>query len=342
MEQHPIPQQISSYQFRLVGDMTLKQFFQVAAGALISLLIYSTGLHPVLKWPLIMFFLSFGAALAFLPFQERPLERWVLAFFRSIYSPTMYNWQPYPAAPAFYMSESTLTGNAGSPSGGSTASSNGSKLPFLSNLEEQENNFLNKLGTLFVATPMPVATTQPNQQIPILQDTTRPQVTIPQVGAVAIAPTSARPQFIVEAENNQSKQIINPSANVFSTSGVPAPSSNPSTNQLSANPIQARFSSDAAPPSPAENPNLIVGQVMDSSGKIIEGAILEIKDDLGRPVRALKSNKAGHFMIVTPLLTGKYELTTEKDGFEFDPLTFETRGEIIQPIAIRAKNSLTN
>ncbi len=31
MEQHPIPQQISSYQIKLVGDMTLKQFFQVKA-----------------------------------------------------------------------------------------------------------------------------------------------------------------------------------------------------------------------------------------------------------------------------------------------------------------------
>jgi len=37
--EHPIPQQISAYQFRLVGDMTIKQFFQVAAGALIALLI---------------------------------------------------------------------------------------------------------------------------------------------------------------------------------------------------------------------------------------------------------------------------------------------------------------
>ena len=33
-ESHPIPQQISSYQFRLVGDMTLKQFFQLARGGL--------------------------------------------------------------------------------------------------------------------------------------------------------------------------------------------------------------------------------------------------------------------------------------------------------------------
>ena len=54
MEQHPIPQQISSYQFKLVGDMTLKQFFQVAGGVVISLIFYSLPLHGLIKWPLIL------------------------------------------------------------------------------------------------------------------------------------------------------------------------------------------------------------------------------------------------------------------------------------------------
>src|SRR5512136_725865 len=63
MEQHPIPQQIASYQFKLVGDMTLKQFTQLAGGALI-----------------------------FLPIQDRPLSTWIFAFLRSIYSPTYFVW----------------------------------------------------------------------------------------------------------------------------------------------------------------------------------------------------------------------------------------------------------
>ena len=41
-------------EFKLVGDMTLKQFFQVAGGALVGLLFYSTGLHGLIKWPLIL------------------------------------------------------------------------------------------------------------------------------------------------------------------------------------------------------------------------------------------------------------------------------------------------
>ena len=73
---------------------------------------------------------------------------------------------------------------------------------------------------------------------------------------------------------------------------------------------------------------------MDMDRKIIAGAILEIKDTAGRPVRALKSNMAGHFIIVTPLGNGKYEIRTDKEGFKFEPVSFETTGEFIPPMAI--------
>ncbi len=91
-EQHPIPQNVSSYQFKLVGDMTLKQFFQVAVGVIISLIIYSTELYAIIKWPLILSSFLFGIALAFFPFQDRPLEKWIVLFFKSIYSPTQFKW----------------------------------------------------------------------------------------------------------------------------------------------------------------------------------------------------------------------------------------------------------
>jgi hypothetical protein len=88
---------------------------------------------------------------------------------------------------------------------------------------------------------------------------------------------------------------------------------------------------------PPEKPNTVTGQVMDVNGKIVEAAILEIKDVAGRPVRAVKTNKVGHFLIVTSLQNGKYEIITEKEGLVFDSFTFEATGSIIPPIAIKAK-----
>ena len=344
--------------------MTLKQFFQLAGGCLISLLIYSTALHPILKWPLIIFFVAFGAALAFLPFQERPLEKWVVAFFRSIYSPTIYTWRPYAVAPAFFQTETTQdmsSSVSGSASTSTASSANNSKLPFLSNLEEAENNFLNKVGVLFVATPtivpvippaanvmqttpqpsvMPISTIPNNfpsaTTVGSVNPSIRPEVIVPQIQPLQI-PQAPKPHYILSEE----KQNIGPAnpISMFSTgSAQQVFSANVEANTATVS--RAQFSVDAAPPSLPENPNLIVGQVMDKDGKIIEGAILEIKDEAQRPVRALKSNKAGHFMIVTPLLNGRYEIEIDKEGYEFSPLSFEAKGEIIPAIAIQAKNSL--
>src|SRR3990170_3213482 len=105
MEQHPIPQQISSYQFRLVGDMTLKQFSQLAGGALISLLLYASPLHPFIKWPLIVLSFLFGVALAFLPIEDRPLSTWIFIFFRSIYSPTFFVWNKPTSQKQYFLPE---------------------------------------------------------------------------------------------------------------------------------------------------------------------------------------------------------------------------------------------
>lgn len=92
-EQHAVPQDITGFKFKLVGDMTLKQFGELAFGALTAYLFYVSNWHPILKWPLVFFFGIFGVALAFLPIEERPLDVWIINFFRAIYRPTYYVWK---------------------------------------------------------------------------------------------------------------------------------------------------------------------------------------------------------------------------------------------------------
>jgi hypothetical protein len=333
MEQHPIPQQISSYQFKLVGDMTLKQFFQVAGGALIGLLFYSTNLHPVIKWPIILLSTGIGAAMAFLPFQERPLEKWIIAFFRSIYSPTLFTWQKTEKPPVFFTETATAPEitNVGSLNQKSA----------LSPLELAEQTFLGKITSLW-GTQQPInngqQTTVQSQQSQVISPqsavnspqsvvNSQPAVSVQVPSQIPTIITKSAPKLVVE---ETLPQVHSPQSTVHSLDAV-----NIQQKTITSN--EAEFSPDAAPPYPPTIPNTIAGQVMDSQKKIIEGAIMEIKDGTGRPVRALKSNKAGHFIIVTPLANGKYEIITEKDGYTFDPVSFEAKGELIKPIAIRAK-----
>lgn len=93
MEEHAVPQDITGFKFKLVGDMTIKQFGELAFGAVCAYIIYASGLYPIFKWPLVVFFASFGVALAFLPISERPLDVWLINFFRAIYRPTYYVWK---------------------------------------------------------------------------------------------------------------------------------------------------------------------------------------------------------------------------------------------------------
>jgi len=73
--------------------MTLKQFGEVALGAIIAFVIYSTNLFPIIKWPLMFVAFGLGAAAAFVPIAERPIDHWIITFFRVLYKPTQYYWK---------------------------------------------------------------------------------------------------------------------------------------------------------------------------------------------------------------------------------------------------------
>ncbi|MBI3887665.1 PrgI family protein, partial [Candidatus Microgenomates bacterium] len=93
MEQHAVPQDITGFKFKLVGDMTLKQFGELAGGAAVAYIFYATNWPGVIKWPFVLFFTLFGFALAFLPIEERPLDIWIGNFVKAIYKPTLYIWK---------------------------------------------------------------------------------------------------------------------------------------------------------------------------------------------------------------------------------------------------------
>src|SRR3989337_1466048 len=94
MEQHPIPRNISSFQFHLIGELTVRQFGYLISVFIIGFILYkSLPLPPLLSYPIIGAAVLSGFAFAFLPIQERPLDKWIVAFIKSILSPTQYLWQ---------------------------------------------------------------------------------------------------------------------------------------------------------------------------------------------------------------------------------------------------------
>jgi hypothetical protein len=99
MEQHPVPQNVTTFQFRLIGDMTIKQFGYLCAGAILGFIFFKLPLPILITWPLAGTFVFLGIGFAFVPIEERPMDVWVFSFFKSIYSPTQYIWKQEPIVP---------------------------------------------------------------------------------------------------------------------------------------------------------------------------------------------------------------------------------------------------
>lgn len=323
LEQHPVPQEISSYEFRLVGDMTLKQFLQLAGGVGIAFLIFVTPIPGFIKWPIVVFSALGGAALAFLPIEERPLSFWIFSFLKAIYSPTLYSWQE-SAEEDVFSKESTLLPKVTGPEGEQKAQEYLNSLPQtleVAPFEKNEEGFFSRVMDMFGqvthVAPRPSDAAQPFAEAatPILQ----PEVRVPTQQPIKV---EHQPKSFPALPVAQNAQALSP---VFGE------------GQTTANTQSAIFSLEAAPPNPPTVPNTMVGLVVTNQGKIVEGAILEIREVGGNPVRALRTNKVGHFLTVTPLKDGEYEIETDKDGLTFDVVRVQVKSEIIPPILIKAR-----
>jgi hypothetical protein len=300
MEQHPIPQQISSYEFKLVGEMTLRQFIKAAAGILLAVLINATHLMVIIKWPLMLVCGGGGLVLAFVPFEDRPLEKWAVAFLKAIYSPTIYTYKKRVDKNWLEVNINADTEEIQEETEDEMVAVKDAKkvnefiqsLPSVKREEFNEENLDTPAGLV---------------DKPMVQPATNPMVTAPVT------------EVSNEADWRDQKAELNLKTEKLEATG------------------QAVFGSIPMPDIP-EIPNIVVGMATDSMGKIIDGVIVEIQDEHGNPSRVLKTNSLGQFKTSTPLANGRYLIISEKEGYTFDRVNIDANNEIIKPIRIIASN----
>jgi len=300
MEQHAIPQQISSYEFKLVGEMTLKQFLKAAIGIVIALLINASGLIFFLKYPLMLFFGGGGLALAFVPFQDRPLDQWLVAFFRSVYSPTIYTYKKVNDTNWLDVSDEFKNKMD------KDEENKDEDLKIPKKEEEKVREFIESLPQTQKETSKTKIEEESNPE---------PVTRIEQEEETSPKPTAQMEE--VEENWRDQKSDLGLKSEKLEATG------------------EAVFGAIPMPDKP-EIPNVIVGMVTDTMEKIIEGAIVEIQDEKGNPSRVLKTNSLGQFRTTTPLANGRYLVITEKEGFKFHRVNVDLSGKIVDPIKIKA------
>ena len=304
MEQHPIPQQITSYEFKLVGDMTLKQFLKAAVGIILAIMVNSTKLIILVKWPLMLFLAGGGLALAFVPFEDRPLEVWVLSFLKAIYSPTIYIYQR-------------------------KAEKNWLDLDLTKNAKQNEEDIVvtggkiksNLWGSKLKDVIGVIGVKKGGEKGEInveLEAKSEVKKTIVEEKSKVEAKPSEKVAVKVEDWKDQKVDL------------------NLKTEKLEAT-GKAIFGSIPMPDIP-EIPNVVVGMATNMEGGIIDGVIVEIQDEQGNPSRVLKTNSLGQFKTTTPLASGRYLIIAEKDGYNFDRVNIDLSNQIVQPIRIISNN----
>lgn len=90
MDNHPIPQDVTGFQFKLIGNMTVKQFGYLAAGGVMAVIFYYIPIFIFIKIIFVPFFILTGVAFAFFPIEGRPLDMMVTHFIKALLSPNQY------------------------------------------------------------------------------------------------------------------------------------------------------------------------------------------------------------------------------------------------------------
>jgi len=363
MDQHPIPQNVTAYQFRLVGDMTLKQFLELAGGLLAAFLTTRFTLLPVFfRWPLAGILAFGGIALAFLPVEERPLDTWLKNFIRSIYSPTQFLWQKTHPVPDFltYIPPKVLaTPTKITPKDQKYLQSfmQTMRPPAPKNpVDIQEFSSLGRinqlLGTKLAATAptptQPTLSASPGIKLRKLQtpEQIKKEAVVwqRQIGQKvknikpppmsAVKPTVPPPKPAPEATGPIVEMVpaLRPPLTVATL--FPPPLSVRDGKRR----VAPEFAYDLPLPSPPEAPNLVNGMVVTMEDRLLPNSIVEICNSQNQTVRAVKTNKLGQFFIATPLLNDNYEMRVEHPEYTFDIIKIKAEGKIIPPIKIRAKS----
>lgn len=106
MQYHRIPQNVTTYEGRIVGKFTARQFIYLAVGAIVDFILL--GLTPVpASYRIIVGIIASGIAviLALVTYEGRSTDTWIIVFLRAVLQPTQRIWLKHETPPEFLLPE---------------------------------------------------------------------------------------------------------------------------------------------------------------------------------------------------------------------------------------------
>jgi len=351
MEQHPIPQDVTGFQFKLIGTMTVKQFGYVALGAILAVVCWYAPVEGffwnfVAKGVLLPLFAILGVVIAFVPIEGRPVDVMATNFFHAMISPNQYIYKKRGRKFSFTqitISKPQSTNTQPTTHSQNTYASESKKEQQLrallsrsyqdskSNIDKKEMEFLKSFKPVHQAISTQPTHPASKQNLPPKPTPVLRTVAIPYSPTNPNAPTSRSPQKPQTSGQNASeiqKQINNTNEEkkqvekeiselqselktTKSTNTTP-PIQKPTTQGITpAQNIPQNMTKKAGFSHVSDTPNVVIGIVKDSRDNILPNILVEIKNSEGNPVRAFKTNPLGQFASATPLSNGDYTIELE-------------------------------
>lgn len=346
MDNHPIPQDVTGFQFRLIGDMTIKQFAYLAAGVILAWIALSLPIFFLFKFPFVVFFAGTGIILAFIPLGGRPADTMIFYFFKAVFSPTQYSYSGTPAP------TTTLGNNIPEEKKGEEKPVE--KVQMTNQLPPASLPLPSEEKKAAEPEPIVISASEENENAQLkeeavsvehaLQEAKQEEEKAAQGTQQAeeahrkVADLESELQSIQEQKQHLEQQLLelqkqlaqkNASAVFTPTTATPAVTENVKK-------IPPAMGKSVGAPFVGDAPNLIAGIVKDPRGNVLPNILIEVKDKDGNPVRAFKTNPLGQFASATPVISGTYTISFEDPNGKqrFDSIEITANGDIMQPLEV--------
>lgn len=320
MENHPIPQDVTGFKFRLIGSITLKQFLYLLGAGGIGLAVWFLPMALFVKIPIILVAGSIGMAFAFIPIDGRPMDKMLMNFAKALPAENQYLYHKvgdpmifFSFVPSPHAVSAASTVQNQEAASKAALFSQLSKSYFQPDPEEQQN--LASISQLFQE-GQPAAQGFTNR---VIKADTPPSVparpTAPTTIPTQAAPLPHTPVAEQKTQNVQAAQV--PGLQTQQPAQTVAQASSTSAYGM-------------------DTPNVLQGIVVDPRKKPLPHVIVEVLDQNNIPVRTFRTNQSGGFAAATPLPNGEYTIHLEdsmkKQNFTDVKLTLS--GTILEPLTI--------
>lgn len=313
MDQHPVPRQITTFEFKLIGFFTVKQFIYIIVFLPVGYIVYALFPIPILNIILGLLVGGIGFAFALLPINERPLDIWVRNLFKRLTSPTQYTFHKNNP-PIYFFSNLYFVSD---PHQVSTHIESQEKLAAYlqqTNQTQQANVHKQQVHNLLKKSP----------PAPVPVSVVPPPV-IPMVPEAEIKKEHATP--LPAALTQQPEPVI---TSIVTT--VAPPPEAPVTP-----PVKSTAPAVTSPKKP-----FLTGTIKNHRLLPLPGMLIYVKDATGGTVRLLKTNPHGIFATFNPLPAGDYSFEPKdpRNTYFFDTMNIHIDGEQHKPFEFFSKELL--